>query len=129
MATNIVRIFNDHFIEFVDDIIRIFPDDADIVTAKNCFILMRKANPKLIIRIWKTFVVDKYEKMIDDGDISFFIEKDYAEDFHDVGQHHDKIIEAINRLRNPVKLMNQEEQAMALKYLQNLKKISCLYKE
>lgn len=126
MASPILTAFNDHFIEFVSDISRVFPDDADIVAAKNSFLLIRKANPKMIIKIWHSFVVEKYQDMIDQGDVSFFIDKDYSSDLS-YSEHSDKIMEAINRLRNPVKLMNVEEQKKVMKYIQNLKKLSLLY--
>jgi len=124
--TNLLVIFNDHFMEFVEDIIRVFPDDADLVTAKNSFVLIRRANPKMIVKIFQTYVVDKYQSKIDAGDISFFIEKDYAEDLEDTANS-DKIIQAINRLRNPVKMMESDDQMKSLRYLQNLRKISALY--
>ena len=124
--TNLLTIFNDHFMEFVEDIIRVFPDDTDLITAKNSFLLIRKANPKMIVKIFQGYVVDKYESKIDAGDISFFIDKDYAEDLEH-SQNSDKIIQAINRLRNPVKMMDHDDQMTSLKYLQNLKKISILY--
>ena len=46
--SNILTIFNNHFIEFIEDVVRIFPNDVDLVTVKNFFLLMRKTNPKLI---------------------------------------------------------------------------------
>jgi len=39
----------------------------------------------------------------------------------------EKITEAIDRLRNPVKLMTPDEQKKVMKYIQNLKKLSTLY--
>jgi len=112
--------------EFVEDIIRIFPNDVDILSAKNSFILIRKANPKLIIRIWKSYVVDKYTSQIDSSDISFFLDKDYGEDLTNA-QNSAQIIDAINRLRNPVKMMTPDEQAKTMKYIQNLKKLCIMY--
>ena len=129
MATQssmILTAFNDHFIEFVNDIISVFPDDVDILQAKNSFVLIRKANPKMIIKIWQLFVVEKYSDVIDKGDISFFIDKDYAGDLSNA-ENSDKIMEAINRLRNPVKLMNDTDRAKTMKYMQNLKKLSTLF--
>jgi hypothetical protein len=129
MATQnatILNAFNDHFMEFVGDIINVFPDNTDLVSAKNSFVLIRKANPKLIIKIWKSYVVDKYSAEIDLGNISFFIDKDYANDLTNA-ENSDKIIEAINRLRNPVKMMSEESQQKSMKYIQNLKKLSILY--
>jgi hypothetical protein len=125
-SSTILTAFNDHFMEFVNDIIRVFPDDADILTAKNSFTLIRKANPKMIIKIWHKYVVEKYEEIIDSGDISFFIAKDYKDDLTNA-DNSEKITEAIDRLRNPVKLMTPEEQQKVMKYIQNLKKLSAIY--
>jgi hypothetical protein len=126
MSAQILTAFNDHYIEFVNDICRVFPEDTDIAAAKNSFILIRKANPKMIIKIWHKYVVEKYHDIIDQDDVSFFINKDYSSDLS-AAENSDKIIEAINRLRNPVKMMTPEDQKKVMKYLQNLKKLSVLY--
>jgi hypothetical protein len=125
-SSTILTAFNDHFMEFVNDIISVFPNDADILTAKNSFTLIRKANPKMIIKIWHKYVVEKYEEIIESGDISFFISKDYKDDLTNA-DNSEKITEAIDRLRNPVKLMTPEEQQKVMKYIQNLKKLSTIY--
>jgi len=125
-SATILNAFNDHFMEFVSDIINVFPDNTDIVSAKNSFALIRKANPKLIIKIWKSYVVDKYGAEIHLGNISFFIDKDYANDLTNA-ENSDKIIEAINRLRNPVKMMSAESQQKSMKYIQNLTKLCVAY--
>ena len=78
--TSIVSAFNKHFMELVDDICDVFPDDVDIQSAKNSFILIKKANPKLLIRSWDMFVVQKYHQEIVDGKIEYFLQKDYRED-------------------------------------------------
>jgi len=125
-SATILNAFNDHFMEFVSDIINVFPDNIDLLSAKNSFVLIRKANPKLIVKIWKSYVVDKYGVEIDLGNISFFIDKDYANDLTNA-ENSDKIVEAINRLRNPVKMMSEESQQKSMKYIQNLKKLCILY--
>jgi hypothetical protein len=125
-SSTILTAFNDHFMEFVNDIISVFPEDTDILAAKNSFGLIRKANPKMIIKIWHKFVVEKYQDVIDSDDISFFINKDYSEDLNNA-ENSDKIMEAINRLRNPVKMMEPQDQKKVMKYIQNLKKLSILY--
>jgi len=125
-SSTILTAFNDHFMEFVNDIISVFPNDADILSAKNSFTLIRKANPKMIIKIWHKYVVEKYEAVIDSGDISFFINKDYSDDLTNA-ENSEKITESIDRLRNPVKLMTEEDQKKVMKYIQNLKKLSTLY--
>ena len=125
MSSNILTAFNDHFVDFVTDIHNVFPDDVDVLTAKNSLLTIRKLNPKMILKIWNTFIVGKYKKEIDAGDLSFFINKDYADDVSSV-QNSDKIMESINRLRNPVKQMSVENQTKVMKYIQNLTKLSAM---
>jgi hypothetical protein len=125
MATNLLSVFNEHFAEFVNDVHSVFPDDVDILTAKNSLIAIRKANPKLLVRIWTKFVANPYKEQIESGDINFFVVKDYASD---LARHEnaDKIMEAIDRLRNPVKQMTPDNQAKTMKYIQNLTKLALL---
>ena len=125
MATNLLTVFNDHFSEFVNDIQNVFPDDADILTAKNALIAIRKANPKLLVKIWITYVVTPYKLQIEAGDINFFISKDYSDDLLK-NDNADKIMESIDRLRRPVKQMTPENQAKTMKYIQNLTKLALM---
>jgi hypothetical protein len=120
---NLLTSFNDYFIEFVDDILCVFPDDVDILSAKNAFIGIRKINPKLIVKIWNEFIVNKYKKEIESGNIDFFINKDYSNDIAD-SQYSTKIMESINRLREPIKKMSDENQFKVMKYIQNLTKLA-----
>ena len=123
--SNILTIFNDHFIEFIGDIHSVFPDDPDILTAKNALISIRKANPKLLARIWIKYVATPYHERIINGDINFFIEKDYASDLTKAGNT-EQIMDSIDRLRAPVKHMDPENQKKTMKYIQNLSKISSM---
>ena len=72
-ASSITTIFNNHFNEFLEDIHQVFPEDVDIVTAQNSALTIRKANPKLLIKIWQQYVVKPYLKEIEEGNIQFFI--------------------------------------------------------
>ena len=123
---NILSAFNDHFIEFVSDIQTVFPDNHDILVAKNSLIAIRKANPKMIIKIWTTFVVGQYQKEIERGDIDFFIDKDYSNDLVST-ESSSKIMEGIDRLRKPIKEMSHDNRAKATKYIQNLTKLASMY--
>ena len=121
--SNILAAFNDHFLEFLNDIQSVFPEDADILTAKNALTAIRKANPKMIVKIWKAFIAEKYRDQILAGNISFFIDKDYGADVS-TAQNSDKIMESINRLREPIRNMGPDNQAKVMKYIQNLTKLS-----
>jgi len=123
--TNILTAFNDHFLEFLNDVQSVFPEDADILTAKNALMAIKKANPKMIVKIWKAYIADKYRQQIQAGDIAFFVNKDYSSDVS-CASGSDKIMESIDRLREPVKNMGPDNQAKVMKYIQNLTKLSDL---
>ena len=124
--SNLLSAFNDHFSSFVEDIQQLFPEDVDLMTAKNSFIAIRKINPKLIITIWKTHIVDVYQNQIISGNLHFFIDKDYSGDVQS-SSNSDKILQAINRLRDPVKKMDKLNQDKVMKYIQNLTQLCNLY--
>ncbi len=123
--SNLTTVFNDHFVEFINDIQAVFPEDPDILTAKNGLIAIRKANPKLLVKIWVKYVVTPYRTQIEGGDITFFLTKDYSTDLTRT-DNADKIMESIDRLREPVKQMSAENQAKTMKYIQNLSKIALM---
>jgi hypothetical protein len=123
---SLLTAFNDHFTEFVNDVQAVFPEDPDILTAKNAFATIRKANPKLIVKIWNIYIVNKYKSEIESGNIEFFLSKDYSEDLVN-SDSSSKIMEAIDRLRKPVKEMTPNDQAKTMKYIQNLTKLATLY--
>ncbi len=125
MANNILTAFNDHFIDFVSDVQNVFPDDPDILATKNALIAIRKANPKMIVKIWNKFIVGKYRPEIEAGNIDFFISKDYSQDVS-AASNSDKIMETINRLREPIRQMTPESQAKTMKYIQNLTKLAAM---
>jgi hypothetical protein len=54
---------------------------------------------------------------------TFFLTKDYANDLAR-NDNSDKIMESINRLREPIRNMGPDNQAKVMKYIQNLTKLS-----
>ena len=126
--SQILKGFNDHFVEFVEDVERVFPDDNDISTVKESFIQMRKANPRLVIKAFNEYFLNKYRSEIESGNIDFFIKKDYNTDLSVVGDS-DYILKKIDVLRNPVNNMNEEDQHKVIKYIQNLSKLCDIYNQ
>lgn len=118
--------FNNHFLEFVNDIASVFPNNKDIKLSKNVVTTLKTANPRLIIRIWKEYVSDPYSKKIEEEDISFFIEKDYSNDVTYI-ESNGYIKKSIDRLREPIRNMGKENQDKSMKYMKNLTKLANLY--
>ena len=118
--------FNTQFFDFVEDIQYVFSDDSSIKKAKTALYMIKKVNPTLIIKIWYTYVCVQYENEISNGNINFFIEKDYKKDFVYIN-HSDDIISNIDKLREPVRNMSKENQEKSLMYVKNLCILSKLY--
>ena len=124
-TTNIIKAFNNHFTEFVEDITRVFPDNVDVLSAKNALTKIRKVNPKILPEIWKTIIVGKYISKIENGDFDYFINNDYSDDLA-INPNNKVIIEAIDRMRSSLKDMNPDDKAKSMKYIQNLSKLSLM---
>jgi hypothetical protein len=122
----ILRTFNTHFVDFIDDIIKVIPENSDILAAKSFFEITKKANPTLIIKIWFSLIYSPYTTIIDSGDLEFFINKNYAEDLSTM-QNSKEILKAIDSLRDPIRNMTETNKTHCLKYIQNLCKLSAVY--
>jgi hypothetical protein len=126
--SSILRAFNTHLFDFMDDLISIFPNNNDLVLAKSSFDTIKKANPTAIIKAWLKFVYHPYKDVIDNGDISFFFDKDYSDDLSAVSNAN-KILNIIDTLRTPIKEMGDTSKEHTIKYIQNLSKLSMMYND
>jgi hypothetical protein len=124
--STILRAFNTHFFDFLDDIIRIIPDNRDISVAKTSFETIKRANPTIILKVWYQYVYSPYKDVIEQGNISFFFEKDYGTDLANLNNANE-IMKTIDKIRQPIKEMSDENKAHSTKYIQNLSKLSMTY--
>lgn len=125
-ATTILGAFNNHLLEFLDDVERVFPDDKDIKKSRMTLEMMKKVKPQAIIALWHQFVSKPYADKIHSGDISFFVEKDYTTDLATLPES-STILSIINRLRDNVRRLDEENLEKSMKYIQNLTKMSEIY--
>ena len=111
--------------ECLEDISKTYSTDSRFSKCKLYFETMKRTNPRMIITTWKTMVTDKYDAQIQEGNIEYFLEKDYAEDAQDL--YTPTVDSTIQELRTTIKKMSPENKEVSLKYLQNLCKLSKLY--
>jgi hypothetical protein len=124
--STVLRAFNTHLVEFLDDIISIIPGNVGLVATKNSFEMYKKANPTLLIKIWYSYVYMPYAEIIEKGDLDFFITKDYSEDLSYL-QNSKNILNAIDTLRGQIKNMSETNRNHSLEYIRNLCKLSNMY--
>jgi hypothetical protein len=123
---SIMRGFNDTFFDFLEDIIRIIPNSANIVSAKHSFSLIRMANPSAIIKVWYKNIYTTYQTQIDAGDLDFFFEKDYSGDLHALANS-DEIIKIIDSIRQPLRNISESNKEHTKNYIRILSKLSLAY--
>jgi hypothetical protein len=121
-----LKAFNNQFVEFLEDVERIIPDNPDIITAKNALLRLKKANPRLILTMWHKWVTVRFSKEIEEGDYNFFINKDYSDEW-DGSTNEGPILEAIDRVRNIVNQCDEANKITALEYVKNLCGLSNIY--
>ena len=124
--STLLRTFNTLYFQFLEDLISIFPENIDIKSSKTFFEITKKANPSLLIKIWQTYVSGPYGETLANGDLDYFISKDYSEDLVNLNNAAD-ILKAIDKLRAPIKELSEENKKHSLDYLQKLNKLSYAY--
>lgn len=122
----VMKAFLNQFTDFVEDVQSVFPDNADIDSAKTALFLIKKTNPRILMNAWVTCIVEPYNDKIEKGDIGFFLEKDYTQDLEYMGN---AVMQKVDALRGPVREMGAENQAKSMKYIQNLTKLAKLHGE
>ena len=89
----------------MEDVIRIFPENLDIKTGKTFIEGIKRVNPKKIITYWNDNILKLYETEISQGDITFFVNKDYRNDIGTEVQS----LKVLEDIRNLVKGTTKEK--------------------
>ena len=123
----VIDTFNKHFIEFITDIERVFPNDTDITSTRKSINKSLMLMPKALIRMFYEHFVSIYGTEIENGDLNFFIDNDYRKK-HGYSENDDIwVLNKIDILRKPVKNMLPDDKEKVIQYMKNLKKLSDLY--
>ena len=122
----VMKAFLSQFTDFVEDVQSVFPDNADIDSAKTALLLMKKTNPRILMNAWVTCIVGPYNDQIEKGDIGFFLDKDYTQDLEYMGN---AVMQKVDTLRGPIREMGADNQAKTMKYIQNLTKLAKMHGE
>jgi len=124
--SDILKGFNNQFDEFLDDVEILFPSNGEIKKTKTGLLMLRKANPKMIINIWYRYVCEKYETEINNENIEYFLEKDYSEDLQK-NANASQVLQGIDKIRAPLRQLDQDNKKQCLQYLKNLNQLSKIY--
>jgi len=125
------KAFNNHLNDLFDDLIFIFTElninVSELEIGKSSCQTIIKYNLTSILKGWYKYT-KPYNTQIVNGDVSFFLEKDYSADLSKTSQK-SNIEEVINRLRNTVDILDDANQKKSMQYIQNLTKLAKVYME
>ena len=124
--STILKLFNEHFFEFMDELSIIFPENLDIVASINLFKLTKSANVTLLIKIWYTYVETPYGDILRQDNLDYFLDKDYKDDLVNL-PNAANALRGIDMLRKPIKETSQVNKVHSLNYIKNLCKMSVAY--
>ena len=130
MASNaqILKTFGKQVEEFMEDMLVIFPNDNVILRGKMYFEMMKKANPRFIIRVWKNRIAAKYGQHIANGNFDIFVTMDLSEDIIDnPADNKEEVITHLQNMLNSIIKMDEHNKNKAFKYIQNITKLSEMY--
>lgn len=128
--STLLKAFNGQIEEFLSDIVILFPENRDIKTSKTALTMMKQANPKMLLSVWYRYIYVKYAEKIEDENIDYFLNKDYTDDVAKLDKNSSSgssVIESINKLKGPLRELDEENTYKCLQYLKNLNNLSNMY--
>jgi len=125
--STILKAFNNQFEEFLEDVEVLFPNNTDIKTSKTGLTMLRKANPKMIVSVWYRYICLKYEDEIEKENLEYFLTKDYSSDLKMDENAANKVLEGIDKIREPLRHLDAGNRKKTIQYLKNLNQLSKIY--
>jgi len=121
-----LKAFNTLMNDFMNDLENIFPDDKLIKQCTTSIRTVRKANPKITVRVWNKYILTPYESVMNEDSMDFFFNKDYKEDLTRLPQS-EYIAENIEIMRSSVKNMGESNKKHTASYMIKLNKLCNAY--
>ena len=128
--SRLVKIFAEQTEELYLDLVKVYPENVEIKTGLTLVQTMKRFNPKLMIKKYKSAVNDEYYDKIVKGDVSFFINKNYIDDCKKIGYDSKEAQEQsdwIESLKSLYCNATEENKKKLTKYFQNFSKICRMY--
>lgn len=123
----ILEAFNNTFGEYLNEVVKLFPEYTYLKKSKNNFKIINTMAPKIIIDVWYRYINVQYNDEILRGEIDYFLNKDYSEDLINLGNDKREVLEFINNIREPLKNLDDKNKEISVNYLQNLCKLAEAY--
>lgn len=122
--TQIRKAFNEHLVEFFEDLANALPSQLDIKKGVEATKLLKKTKPKHIIENWK-YYYDLHKERIHNEGIHFYMNYDCKQDI--TKPEFSYIEDMIERIKQSFRLLPDSDKEKTYEYIQNLNKLVDLY--
>lgn len=125
----LVSVFNEQVALFINDLILVYPDDTDLYQFRTTMRMLLLIDDTKIIKIFNTYVYDKYKDKIEVRDSDFFLQNDFS-DLMNLREGGESTITAqlIQKVKRYWSTMSEANQEIVWKYFLILIKLCEKYK-
>tara|TARA_B100000674_G_C37661878_1_gene832889 strand:+ start:347 stop:739 length:393 start_codon:yes stop_codon:yes gene_type:complete len=121
------KAFSNHFIEFLNEMTKLFPKNVEIRTFKTAVNQIKRINPSKLIKTWYSVVTKSFKKEIYNEDFNFFEDKDYSNDLKNTVYDYEGMYKFIDEMKKSCRTLSDDNKKKTMKYLSNLTKMTELY--
>ncbi len=121
------KAFSNHFIEFLNEMTKLFPKNVEIRTFKTAVNQIKRINPSKLIKTWYSVVTKPFKKEIYNEDFNFFEDKDYSNDLKNTVYDYEGMYKFIDEMKKSCRTLSDDNKKKTMKYLSNLTKMTELY--
>jgi hypothetical protein len=121
------KAFSNHYMEFLDEIVKVYPKNVKIRTFRTASSQIKTLNPSKLIKVWYKVIVQRFRDQIYSGNFEFFEDIDYSSNLKNTKWDSDDIYSFINEMKKSWSTFEEENKRKTMKYLNNLTKMSDLY--
>jgi hypothetical protein len=122
--TQIRKAFNEHLVEFFEDLANAMPSQLDIKKGVEATKLLKKTKPKHIIENWK-YYYELHKERIDNEGIQFYMTYDCKQDIYK--PEFSYIEEMIERIKQSFHILSESDKKKTYEYIKNLNKLVDMY--
>ena len=122
MTLTLVKLFNTHIIEFIDDILKIVDNKDDLLNIKKKIKTLIRLSSVKTLKLWKDNC-SKYDIEIEKKNYDFFLNKSYIRDI----KNDDFLLELFEKYKTQFLRESKENKENIMQYIYNLNKISKIY--
>lgn len=122
MTLTLVKLFNNHIIEFIDDIMKIVDNKDDLLNIKKKIKTLIRLSSVKTLKLWKDNC-SKYDIEIEKKNYDFFLNKSYIRDI----KNDDFLLELFEKYKTQFLRESKENKEIIMQYIYNLNKISKIY--